>query len=72
MSNSQRYPSIIYFSNSEEDIVVFLSEVLNSGNFILYLLLQGTDRLCKVVKLSMRCCGKTLKDSFETYKTFPR
>ena len=28
--------------------------------------------LCKVVKLSMQCCGQTLKDSFETYKTFPR
>ena len=26
-----------------------------------------TDRLCKVVKLSMQCCGQILKDSFETY-----
>ena len=28
--------------------------------------------LCKVVKLSMQCCGKLLLDSFETYKTFLR
>ena len=31
---------------------------------------KGSDRLCKVVKLSMQCCGKLLSDSFETYKTF--
>ena len=31
---------------------------------------KGTDRLCKVVELSMQCCGKLLSDSFETYKTF--
>ena len=37
-----------------------------------YHLIQGTDRLCKVIKLSMQCCGQILKDSFETYKTFPR
>ena len=34
--------------------------------------LKGTDRLCKVVKLSVQCCGQILKVSFETYKTFPR
>ena len=33
---------------------------------------KGTDRLCKVDKLSMQCCGQILWDSFETYKTFPR
>ena len=30
-------------------------------------LLKGSDRLCKVVELSMQCCGKLLSDSFETY-----
>jgi len=33
-------------------------------------LLKGSDRLCKVVELSMQCCVKLLSDSFETYKTF--
>ena len=33
---------------------------------------KGTDRLCKVVELSMQCCGHILSDSFETYKTLPR
>ena len=33
---------------------------------------KGTDRLCKVVKLSMQCSGQILSDSFETYKTFSR
>ena len=31
---------------------------------------KGSGRLCKVVKLSMQCCGKLLSDSFETYFTF--
>ena len=34
--------------------------------------LKVTDRLCKVVKLSMQCCGQILLDSFKTYKTCPR
>ena len=38
------------------------------GNFKTFL--KGSDRLCKVVELSMQCCGKLLSDSFETYKTF--
>ncbi len=29
--------------------------------------LKGSDRLCKVVELSMQCCGKLLSDSFEKY-----
>ena len=28
--------------------------------------IKGTDQLCKVVKLSVQCCGKILQDSFET------
>ena len=28
---------------------------------------KGSDRLCKVVELSMQYCGKLLSDSFETY-----
>ena len=28
---------------------------------------KGSDRLCKVVELSMQFCGKLLSDSFETY-----
>ena len=34
-------------------------------------MLKGTDRLCKVVKLCMQCCGQ-IQDSFKTYKTCPR
>ena len=30
---------------------------------------KGTDRQCKVVKLSMQCCGQILQDSFESLKT---
>ena len=30
-------------------------------------IIKGSDRLCKVVELSMQCCGKFLSDSFETY-----
>ena len=30
-------------------------------------MVKGSDRLCKVVELSMQCCGKLLSDSFETY-----
>ena len=36
---------------------------------------KGTDRLCKVVELSMQCCGQILQfsfETFETYTTFPR
>ena len=33
-------------------------------------LFKGSDRLCKVVELSMQCSGKLLSDSFETYYTF--
>jgi len=29
--------------------------------------LKESDRLCKVVELSMQCCGKLLSDSFETF-----
>ena len=28
---------------------------------------KGSNQLCKVVELSMQCCGKLLSDSFETY-----
>ena len=31
---------------------------------------KGSDRLFKVVELSMQCCGKLLSDLFETYQTF--
>jgi len=27
---------------------------------------KGSDQLCKVVELSMQCCGKLLSDSFKT------
>jgi len=27
--------------------------------------IKGSDRLCKVVELSIQCCGKLLSDSFE-------
>jgi len=33
-------------------------------------IIKGSDRLCKVVELSIQYCGKLLSDSFETYKTF--
>jgi len=29
--------------------------------------IKGSEQLCKVVELSMQCCGKFLSDSFETY-----
>ena len=29
--------------------------------------LKGSERLCKVVELSVQFCGKLLSDSFETY-----
>ena len=35
------------------------------GNIKLWI--KGAGRLCKVVKLSMQCCGQILQDSFETY-----
>ena len=38
----------------------------------LIILFKGTDWLCKVVKLTMHCCGQILLDSFETYNSFPR
>ena len=31
---------------------------------------KGSDRLCKVIELSMQSCRKLLSDSFETYFTF--
>ena len=34
--------------------------------------IKETNRLCEGGKLSMQCCGQSLKDSFETYKTFQR
>ena len=35
----------------------------------LILLFKVTDRLCKVVELSMQCSGQILEDTFETYNT---
>ena len=37
---------------------------------IFFSTLKETDRIFMVVKLSMQCCGQTLWDSFESYKTF--
>ena len=46
-----------------------------TADFFLHLMLdiprntyrvKGTDRLCKVVKVSMQCCGQIRLDSFET------
>ena len=33
---------------------------------------KGSNRLCKVVELSMQSCGQILKDLFETYETVTR
>ena len=33
----------------------------------IYICIKGSDRLCKVVELSMQWCGILLSDSFETY-----
>ena len=33
---------------------------------------KGSDRLCKLVELSMQFCEKLLSDSFETYLIFLR
>ena len=45
-----------------------MTETISTNNNCL----KGTDRLCNLFKLSMQCCGQILKDSFETYNTFPR
>ena len=45
-----------------EDIVVFVDLKL----------FKGSDRLCKVVELSMQSCGQILQDSFETFETVTR
>jgi len=53
-----------------EKIFAFLVHVLvaeiRRRNFI-DLMLKGSDWLCKVLELSMHCCGKLLSDSFKTY-----
>ena len=38
----------------------------------IFFFFKGSDRLCKVVELSMQGCEKLLSDSFETYQTFQR
>ena len=38
---------------------------LNQNSFLITF--KGSDRLCKVVKLSMQCCGKLFSDSFEMH-----
>ena len=53
-------------------MIKYIYHVSMSRLFYMRRSFKGTDRLCKVVELSMQCCGKILKDSFETYKTFPR
>jgi len=37
----------------------------NLRSFVLYI--KGSNRLCKVVELSMQCCGKLLSDPFERH-----
>ena len=46
-------------------VVLFIHDfvVLFKHNFVA--LFKGCDRLCKVVKLSMQCCGKLLSISFD-------
>ena len=61
----------------KDGLVMYLQKELCKSflNFILLKLkspiaifqVKGSDRLCKVVKLNMQCCGKLLSDSFETY-----
>ena len=54
--------------NTRKNFILKLKNNSNLGNFIfLFLHLKGSDRLCKVVELSMLCFGKLLSDSFETY-----
>ena len=52
LSKLRKHIKFSFYSGAEGCIVYFL---------------KGSDRLCKVVELSMRCCGKFLSDSFETY-----
>ena len=64
----------IYLISGDKDltfkIFAFLVHVLvaeiRRRKFI-DLMLKGSDRLCKVLELSMHCCGKLLSDSFKTY-----
>ena len=44
---------------------MFVSEYTIVAEYIN--VLKGSDRLCKIVELSMQCCGKLLSDSFEKY-----
>ena len=46
--------------------------IRRNKNLLFCSFFKGTDRLCKVGKLSMQCCGQILQDSFEIYKIFPR
>ena len=64
-------------SSINQAVYIFLSNLKRLGgdgliyptSYILNThLFKGSDRLCKVVELSMQCCGKLLSDSFETYR----
>ena len=46
----------VLVDNASTLYIAFLSIILNRN-----------VRLCKVVELSIQCCGKLLSDSFETY-----
>ena len=57
---------------SKENLEYFGKKLFSEEDFkVLFLLpvvvFKGSDRLCKVVELSMQCCGKLLSNSFETY-----
>ena len=42
------------------------------SGYLIKIEFKGSDRLCKVVELSMQYCGQILQDSFETFEMVTR
>ena len=53
----------------KESVLYLIRDGFCKGGIRARLCIQAIldNRLCKVVELSMQCCGKLLSDSFETY-----
>ena len=58
---------LVYKNHGEASIKYKFSSQKNDVIFHNFDQIKGSDRLCKVVELSMQFCGKLLSDSFETY-----
>ena len=62
------FPLIILGVYKSDPLKVMMGQFLTKNKWN-YSIFKGSGRLCKVVKLSMQCCGKLLSDSIETYLT---